>query len=225
MEPILASCARHGAALIEDCSQAHGAMLNGRRVGTMGAVATFSLYPTKNLGALGDGGIVATNDAAMARRIAALRQYGWHQHYISEEVGVNSRLDELQAAILRVRLGHLDAGNAARGRIAVAYDAALPAGWAAPTRRAGAVHVFHQYVLQSSDRAAVQAQLRATGVATGIHYPQPVHLQPAYHGRVALGPSGCAATAAAAARVFSLPMYPELTEQQMAQISAALAKI
>ena len=214
MEPILASCARHGAALIEDCSQAHGAMLNGRRVGTMGAVATFSLYPTKNLGALGDGGIVA-----------ALRQYGWHQHYISEEVGVNSRLDELQAAILRVRLGHLDAGNAARGRIAVAYDAALPAGWAAPTRRAGAVHVFHQYVLQSSDRAAVQAQLRATGVATGIHYPQPVHLQPAYHGRVALGPSGCAATAAAAARVFSLPMYPELTEQQMAQISAALAKI
>ena len=118
-------CARYGAALIEDCSQAHGATLDGRRLGTFGRIATFSLYPTKNLGALGDGGILASADAGLAARAASIRQYGWRAHYVSDEVGVNSRLDELQAAILRVKLAHLDAANTARAAIAARYDAAL----------------------------------------------------------------------------------------------------
>ena len=223
---ILPLCARHGAALVEDCAQAHGATLNGRKLGTLGDVACFSFYPTKNLGALGDGGIIASNDAALAERLAALRQYGWHQHYISDEVGVNSRLDELQAAILRAKLPHLDAQNARRGAIAARYDAALAStSIAPPVRRPGATHVFHQYVLRLADRAAVQAALRAHGVGTGVHYPVPVHLQPAYRGRVTLGPAACRATERAAAEVLSLPMYPELSEAEVAQVCAAIGSL
>ncbi len=125
LEEIVTLCREHGIALIEDCAQAHGASLHGQRVGTFGDAATFSFYPTKNLGALGDGGAVAVPDPALAARVAALRQYGWHKHYISDEIGVNSRLDELQAAILRVKLAHLDRQNARRAEIASAYDAAL----------------------------------------------------------------------------------------------------
>jgi dTDP-4-amino-4,6-dideoxygalactose transaminase len=148
MDAILDIAARHHLCVIEDCSQAHGAALDGRRAGTMGDVATFSLYPTKNLGALGDGGVIATADPAMASRLAALRQYGWRTHYVSEAVGVNSRLDEMQAAILRAKLPHLDAGNARRRTIAAAYDSALAShgagGWVRPEVRHGAEHVFHQ---------------------------------------------------------------------------------
>ena len=222
LHAIMAVAARHGAVVIEDCSQAHGATLDGHKVGAFTEVSTFSLYPTKNLGALGDGGVLATNDEALATKIAALRQYGWHTHYISDECGVNSRLDEIQAAILRVKLTKLDANNARRQAIAAAYDAALPAGLAAPARRPGAGHVFHQYVLRSAERAAIQAKLRASGIATGIHYPMPVHTQPAYKGRVALGPAGCRASEAASAVIFSLPMFPELTDGQVAHVCAAL---
>jgi len=226
LDTILPLCARHGAVLVEDCAQAHGATLGGRKLGTLGDVACFSFYPTKNLGALGDGGIIATHDAALAERLAALRQYGWHQHYISDEVGVNSRLDELQAAILRAKLPHLDAQNARRGAIAARYDAALAgASVAPPARRPGASHVFHQYVLRLPDRAAVQAALRAQGVGTGVHYPVPVHLQPAYRGRVALGPVACRATERAAAEVLSLPMYPELSDAEVARVCAAIGPL
>jgi dTDP-4-amino-4,6-dideoxygalactose transaminase len=221
LDAILPLCRRHGVALIEDCAQAHGATLHGRRLGTLGAAGTFSLYPTKNLGALGDGGVIATGDAALATRIAALRQYGWHSHYISDEVGVNSRLDEMQAAILRAKLPHLDAQNARRQTIAARYDAAL-AGIAPPARRPGASHVFHQYVIQVQGRSAIQARLREAGIGTGIHYPMPVHLQPAYKDRIALGPARCRASEIAAAEVLSLPMYPELTEVQIEAVSAAL---
>ena len=138
--------------MIEDCAQAHGATIGGRKVGTFGEVATFSFYPTKNLGALGDGGMLATQDAKLAADIAALRQYGWRTHYISDAVGVNSRLDEMQAAILRVKLRHLDAQNARRQTIAAAYDAALRGtSLAPPVRRAGVGHVFHLYVLRTPD--------------------------------------------------------------------------
>lgn len=219
---IAAIAKKHGAAVIEDCSQAHGATLGNRKLGTFTEISCFSLYPTKNLGALGDGGVLATNDEALATKIGALRQYGWHQHYISDECGVNSRLDEVQAAILRVKLTKLDANNARRQAIAAAYDAALPAGLAAPVRREGASHVFHQYVLRSADRAGLQAKLKASGIATGIHYPMPVHTQPAYRGRVALGPAACRASEQASAEVFSLPMFPELTDDQVAQVCAAL---
>jgi dTDP-4-amino-4,6-dideoxygalactose transaminase len=223
---ILPLCARHGVAVVEDCAQAHGAMLGQRRLGTLGEAAGFSFYPTKNLGALGDGGMVATGDAALAERLAALRQYGWRRHYVSDEIGVNSRLDELQAAILRARLPRLDAGNARRAAIAAHYDAALAGGnIAPPARRPGAVHVFHQYVLRVPDRAGVQAALRAHGIGTGVHYPVPVHLQPAYRGRVALGPAGCRESERAAAEVLSLPMYPELTDAQVARVGEAIGSL
>jgi dTDP-4-amino-4,6-dideoxygalactose transaminase len=220
---IEAACARHGVALIEDCAQAHGARLQGRRVGGFGAAATFSFYPTKNLGALGDGGAVASNDAALAARVGALRQYGWRTHYISDEVGVNSRLDEVQAAILRVKLAHLDGGNERRRAIAAAYDRALEgSGIAPPARRPHAEHVFHLYVVRSKDRVNLQDSLRKAGIGTGVHYPQPVHLQPAYAGRVALGPGRCRATEVAAGEVLSLPLYPELTDGQVERVCAAL---
>jgi len=221
LDRIVPLCRRHGIALIEDCAQAHGARLHGQRVGTFGDAATFSFYPTKNLGALGDGGAVALADPAVATRVAALRQYGWYKHYISDEVGVNSRLDEVQAAILRVKLCHLDRQNARRRTIAAAYTAAAPAGFAVPAQRDGAEHVFHLYVLRSARRDAVQADLRGLGVATGIHYPVPVHLQPAYQGRIRLL-DGCRQTEAAAREVLSLPLYPELTDEQVQAVCGAL---
>src|SRR5918993_1118263 len=210
LDPMLAACGRAGAALIEDCAQAHGAALHGRKLGTIGRAAAFSLYPTKNLGALGDGGVLATDDFELADRIAAIRQYGWRERYISSLVGVNSRLDEVQAAILRARLPRLDAGNARRREIAAAFDAALAGGpFTPPAPRDRAEPVFHQYVLRVPERDAMQAQLRTAGVGTGVHYPVPVHLQAAYADRVPLGPAGCKETERAAREVLSLPMYPE----------------
>jgi dTDP-4-amino-4,6-dideoxygalactose transaminase len=226
LDPMLAACEEAGVALIEDCAQAHGATLNGRKLGTMGNAAAFSLYPTKNLGALGDGGVLATDDFELADRIAAIRQYGWKERYVSSMVGVNSRLDEVQAAILRVKLTALDAGNARRLAIADAYDAALAGGpFTPPARRPDSGHVFHQYVLRTGARAEVQARLRVDGVGTGIHYPVPVHLQSAYQGRTVLGPAGCAETTRAAQEVVSLPMYPELTDEQVERICGALRNL
>ncbi len=223
---ILALGARYGIPVIEDCSQAHGATFGGGKVGTFSQVSCFSLYPTKNLGALGDGGVVATGDPALAEQLAALRQYGWKTHYLSDFVGVNSRLDEIQAAILRVKLQHLDRHNARRQAIAARYDAAIATtGLQPPARRPDTTHVFHQYVLRVRDRAGLQARLRAEGVATGIHYPVPVHLQAAYQGRIALGPAGCQATAAAAAEVMSLPMFPQLSDAQVDTVCLAMNKV
>jgi dTDP-4-amino-4,6-dideoxygalactose transaminase len=226
LNPIIATCRHHGVPIVEDCAQAHGATLGGRKVGTFTEVATFSFYPTKNFGAFGDGGMLATQDAELGAAIAALRQYGWRTHYISEAVGVNSRLDELQAAILRVKLQHLDAQNARRQAIADAYDEALGGtGLAPPARRSGVGHVFHLYVVRMADRAASQARLRAAGIGTGIHYPSPVHLQPAYRGRIFTGPSGCRASETAAHQVLSLPIHPQLSDGQVAQVCEALRRL
>jgi len=223
LDRIVPLCRQHRVALIEDCAQAHGSRLHGRRVGSFGDAATFSFYPTKNLGALGDGGAVAVADPALASRIAALRQYGWHRHYISDEIGVNSRLDEVQAAILRVKLTHLDEQTARRRKIAAVYDQALQGTpLRPPSRREGATHVFHLYVVRTGARDTIQAALRQKGIATGIHYPVPVHLQPAYCGRLAIGQAGCRTTEAAAAQVLSLPLYPELTDHQVATVCSAL---
>jgi dTDP-4-amino-4,6-dideoxygalactose transaminase len=223
LDPIIAACRRHGVPIVEDCAQAHGATIGERKVGTFTEIATFSFYPTKNLGALGDGGMVSTQDVELGASVAALRQYGWRNHYISDAVGVNSRLDELQAAILRVKLQHLDAQNARRRAIAAAYDVALRGtSLAPPARRNGVGHVFHLYVLRVQDRTPLQAHLRTAGIGTGIHYPSPVHLQPAYRERIATGPSGCRASEIAAGQVLSLPIYPELSDQQVAQVCDAL---
>jgi dTDP-4-amino-4,6-dideoxygalactose transaminase len=223
LDAIIPACRRHGVPVVEDCAQAHGATIGDRKVGTFTEIATFSFYPTKNLGALGDGGMLATRNAELATSIAALRQYGWRTHYISDAVGVNSRLDELQAAILRVKLQHLDAQNMRRRQIAAAYDAALSGTLLAPpARRAGVGHAFHLYVVRVPDRASLQARLRAAGIGTGIHYPAPVHLQPAYRERIVTGPSGCRATELAARQVLSLPMYPELSDEQVTRVCEAL---
>lgn len=224
--PIKEACDQAGVFLIEDCAQCHGAELGGVKLGTIGHAAAFSLYPTKNLGALGDGGVLATPDAELAARIAAIRQYGWKRRYISDLPGVNSRLDEVQAAILRVKLQYLDGQNDRRREIAGAYDAALSGtALTPPVRREGAHHVFHLYVLRHPARDVLMSALKAQGIGTGIHYPMPVHVQPAYEGRVALGPAACAETARAAHEVFSLPMYPELTDEQVARVCQGLRSL
>jgi dTDP-4-amino-4,6-dideoxygalactose transaminase len=223
MDAIVAIARGHGAAVIEDCAQAHGATCGGRRLGALGDVAAFSLYPTKNLGALGDGGIVATDDSALASRIAALRQYGWRERYVSDAAGVNSRLDELQAAMLRVKLRHLDSGNGRRRSIAARYDRELAgSGLALPWRAAGCEHVFHQYVVRSGERDALQRRLRDAGIATNVHYPVPIHLQPAYLGRLQVAPGGLPHTEEAAATVLSLPMFPQLADRQVDDVCAAI---
>jgi dTDP-4-amino-4,6-dideoxygalactose transaminase len=222
---IAALAARAGIPVIEDCAQAHGAKIGDACAGSLGAAAAFSFYPTKNLGALGDGGLVAAADPAVAARIRSLREYGWERRYVSERPGVNSRLDELQAAILRVGLPFLEAGNRRRREIAAAYTAGLAGtGLALPTARPGTTHVFHQYVIRHPDRDGLQARLKSLGVVTLVHYPVPVHEQPAYRERCAVGPAGLAATERAAREILSLPMHPELDDAAVAAVIEAVRR-
>jgi dTDP-4-amino-4,6-dideoxygalactose transaminase len=223
VDAILGLARKHGVKVLEDCAQCHGARWRGGRLGSLGDIAAFSLYPTKNLGALGDGGIVVTDDEALAASVRALREYGWRERYVSDTTGMNSRLDELQAAPLRVKLGALDADNARRQAIAAAYDAGLQGpDLALPLRRAEATHVYHQYVVRSPRRDALRAALKARGIGTNVHYPVPVHLQPAYRGRIAEGPSGLAESERAAREVLSLPMYPQLGDAEVDRVIAAV---
>ncbi|HEY4136091.1 MAG TPA: DegT/DnrJ/EryC1/StrS family aminotransferase [Alphaproteobacteria bacterium] len=222
MAAIAAIAQKHGLAVIEDCAQAHGATLDGKHVGAWGNAAAFSLYPTKNLGAFGDGGIVTTNDASLAEKIKALREYGWRKRYISDLSGMNTRLDELQAAMLRVRLHYLAAENARRVAVAGLYDVGLRGLLPLPARRKNAGHVFHQYVIRSKARAQLQERLRERGIGTNVHYPMPVHLQPAYAGRTWLAQGGLPATEKASEEVLSLPMFPQLGDAQVAETIAAV---
>ena len=213
---IVQIAARHSVRVVEDCAQAHGARWKDRMVGTFGDVAAYSFYPTKNLGALGDGGAVVTNDEELARRLRSLREYGWEQRYVSKTTGVNSRLDELQAAILRVKLRHLDEDNRRRITIAEAYSNAL-AGHEAltiPQTLSQATHVYHQYVVRTRSRESLQTFLRDNGIGTAVHYPLPVHQQPAYADRTRSTES-LRHTEAAAGEILSLPMFPELHPQQL----------
>jgi dTDP-4-amino-4,6-dideoxygalactose transaminase len=205
---------RHGVRLIEDCAQCVGARFEGAPLGSFGDVACFSFYPTKNLGAFGDGGMVTTKDETIAGNLKAIREYGWGgRRYVSERTGMNTRLDELQAAILRVKLTRLAADNARRDQLAARYDAGFVGLPVTPPRRdPRATHIFHQYVLRSARRDALRAALQEAGIGTNIHYPVPVHLQPAYEGRVRLGPSGLGETERAAREILSLPMYPQLDD-------------
>ena len=219
---ICEAAARAGVVVVEDCAQAHGAALRDRGVGQWGAAAAYSFYPTKNLGAFGDGGAVTTGDEAVARRLRRLRQYGWEGERTSVEPGMNSRLDELQAAILRVKLSSLDADNHRRGRIADLYDAGLAGAAILPRRAPESTHVFHQYVIRRPDRGPLQARLRERGVLTAVHYPVPVHLQPAFRDRVALGPSRCRATERLAGEILSLPMHPQLSDGDVDRVCATM---
>ena len=225
MDPIMEIARRRGLVVIEDACQAHGARDRGRRVGSLGHAAAFSFYPSKNLGAFGDGGMVVTGDRAVAERLRGLRDYGQRRKYHHAFVGFNRRLDELQAAVLRVKLPHLDAWNAARVRAADAYDAGLSRlPLECPARAADATHVFHLYVVRLRDRDAVRAHLDARGIRTGIHYPVPIHLQEAcadlgYHR------GDFPVTEAAADEMLSLPMYPELTDALVREVVGALGDV
>lgn len=224
MDDILVIAREHGLVVVEDCAQAHGARYAGRMVGTMGDAAAFSFYPTKNLGAMGDGGAVATSRVDVAERLRLLRQYGWRERYISDVPGYNSRLDELQAAILRVRLRHLDEENEARRRLAAAYDAhlaGLPVVRSAP--RPEDHHVYHLYAIQTERRDALRAFLQGRGIGTAVHYPVPVHRQPAYE-RLGYGLGSLPVTERAAERLVSLPMYPDLLPDAPALVAAAIAE-
>jgi dTDP-4-amino-4,6-dideoxygalactose transaminase len=213
----------HGIKLLEDCAQAHGARYKGRRVGSVGDAAAFSFYPTKNLGAYGDGGFVTTNDPDVADRARMLRGYGWRKRYLSESHGFNSRLDELQAAILRVKLRHLDAANDERRRRAAIYDEALE-GVARPATQTWAEPVYHLYVIETDARDALRQALSEAGIGSDVHYPLPSHLQPAC-ADLGLRRGALPVTEAQAERVLSLPMYPELPIEHVERVAATVSRL
>ncbi len=218
MAAITDICRRHDLYLIEDCAQAHGATIDNQRVCSFGDIATFSFYPTKNLGAFGDGGAIVTHDKALAVRCAAIRQYGWTERYLSDMPGMNTRLDEIHAAMLAVRLERLDIEIAARRAAASAYDTALADVVATPLVRPGAGHAYHLYVIRNDRRDALAAALKARRIGTAVHYPLPVHLQKAYAGRVAVAASGMAETERASREVLSLPMHGFLSEEDIVHV-------
>lgn len=207
MPAIVVAARRHGAKVLEDCAQSHGATVGGRLAGTWGEAAAYSFYPTKNLGALGDGGAVFTRDAAVAERVRLLRQYGWRTRYVSEIAGRNSRLDELQAAVLRVQLRHLEAGNDRRRTLAARYLERL-AGTALqlPAVAAGVTPVWHQFTVRTARRDALLAYLAERGIRAGVLYPVPLYRQPAY----ADPALHLAHTERACAEVLCLPVHPGL---------------
>lgn len=214
MEAILGIARRHDLRVVEDCAQSHGATFRGKRTGTLGDIAAFSFYPTKNLGALGDGGMVVTDDPDLAENVRLLREYGWKERYVSTVEGLNSRLDELQAAVVRVKLPHLDAENEIRRGIAAIYDTLLAeSALALPKTGPDVTHVYHQYVIRTSRRDALKTHLKEKGIGTLIHYPVPVHRQPAYARRLQWT-APLPITEDIAGQILSLPMFPELREEQ-----------
>jgi len=227
LDPVFDVARRHRLEVVEDAAQAHGARYKGRRVGALGRAAAFSFYPGKNLGAYGEGGAVVTNEAGVARRLRLLRDHGSERKYEHEIVGHNYRLEGIQGAVLSVKLKRLDGWNAQRRQHAARYRELL-----GPLEAAGAVslprempyaeHVYHLFVVRSDERDELQKHLAASGVQTGIHYPVPVHLQPAYR---ALGhkPGDFPEAERQAASVLSLPMFAELTEEQLSRVAEAVA--
>ena len=211
LDSIFKIAKKHNLRVIEDCAQAHGAVYKNRRVGSFGDMACFSFYPTKNLGAIGDGGMVVTNNAELAERTTMIRQYGWKERYISQFAGLNSRLDELQAAILRVKLAHLDNDNAKRIRIAEMYNKQFGGmDLILPKKRGNCTHVYHLYVVRTKKRDEMLRYLKQKGIGAAIHYPLPVHLQPAYNQGQKL-----AVTENLSKEILSLPMYPELSDSDV----------
>lgn len=223
MDAILAIAKRHDVPVVEDCAQAAGASYRGRRLGSLGTIASFSFYPTKNLGAIGDGGMVATSDATLAARLRELRQYGWDEQRQTREIGFNSRLDPLQAAILGAKLPKLDADNRCRNTIAARYDAGL-AGLplTVPARRPDAEHAYHLYVIACDNRDALKAHLASEQVGSAIHYAEPVHRHGGYDKRVVIAAGGLPVTEKLVGRILSLPIYPELSDSDVDRVIAAV---
>jgi dTDP-4-amino-4,6-dideoxygalactose transaminase len=222
MEPILSLARELGVRVVEDAAQAHGAEYRGHKAGSMGDVGCFSFYPTKNLGAFGDGGLVVTSDAVLAERLRLLRQYGWAERYVSSIKGTNSRLDELQAAMLRAKLQKLEEWNGVRREHAALYDSLLrDAAVVTPVEMEYGKHCYHIYAIRSQYRDQLKEFLRERGVGVLIHYPVPVHLQDAYRDL------GCRegtlpVTEQVSAEVLTLPVAPEVTEEQIRQVCALI---
>ena len=216
-------CEAHGLFMLEDAAQAAGSARNGRRAGSIGTAAIFSFYPTKNLSAMGDGGMITTNDAAMAERLRFLRVHGSAKKYEHSELGYNSRLDEMQAAVLRVRLPHLDAWNARRREIARIYDNEMAGLVETPFVEPGCEHIYHQYTVIADRRDELSGFLKEQGIGTAIHYPLPLHLQPSF---AYLGhrPGDFPVSESMAKRVISLPVFPELSDQEVLEIAGAIKR-
>ena len=223
MDPILAVAERHGLAVVEDAAQAIGATYRGRKAGSMGTVGCLSFYPTKNLGAMGDAGMILTQDAALAEKLAALRVHGETQKYFHKFVGGNFRMDSIQAAVLTVKLRHLDGWAARRRAIAARYDELL-AGVpevVTPTVRDYCVSVFHQYVIRVPRRDELKAFLAERGVATGVYYPLSLHQQECFRSW-GYRPGDFPESEKAAAEVLALPVYPELRDEQVAHVAGTI---
>jgi dTDP-4-amino-4,6-dideoxygalactose transaminase len=219
MSPLQELCARHGLFLVEDSAQAHGARYRGRRTGGLADAAAFSFYPSKNLGAYGDGGAVTTDEDELAERIRLLRNLGQSSKYVHLAEGWNERLDTIQAAVLRVKLRHLDRWNALRSRHAEAYrDALAETGVRTPAAASWAEHVWHIFAVRTQRRDDLRSALAAEGIATGMHYPLPVHLQPAL-GPLSLEAGAFPVTEAWANDLLSLPMFPELEPQEIERVA------
>ena len=216
LQQIVTKC---GIYLIEDCAQAHGAEWRGRKVGTFGSVGCFSFYPTKNLGAIGDGGAVVTKDPTIADRIRRLRQYGWDSNRLSQEPSGVSRLDEIQAAILRVKLPKLDGNNEKRREIARAYSTRLQnCSAVVPVANIAAKHVYHLFVVQVEKRDDTIHHLNQQGIFPGIHYRVPVHLQPSYQSLPSSNSAALPVTERLAKTILSLPMFPELDDSEIEKV-------
>jgi dTDP-4-amino-4,6-dideoxygalactose transaminase len=223
LDPILSFARERKLALIEDCAQACGGRYRGRRLGSIGDIGCFSFYPTKNLGAIGDGGIVLTRELRIAERVRRLRQYGWDDGRQTREPGLNSRLDPLQAAILRAKLPHLNEDNARRGAIARRYERGLHGlPIKTPKERAEAQHAHHLYVIGCRRRDALMAHLAEHQVGSAIHYPIPVHRQPGYAERVVLPAKGLPKTERVCQQILSLPIYPELSDADVERVIATV---
>jgi dTDP-4-amino-4,6-dideoxygalactose transaminase len=223
MEPLLALAQRHDLSVVEDACQAHGAIRGGRRAGSYGRINAFSFYPGKNLGACGDAGAVTTDDDELADRVRVARDIGQRRKYEHVVKGDNCRLDTLQAALLLVKLDHLEAWNASRIAAARAYDERLrAAGFDVPARPKDGSDVYHLYAIEADDRDGLRAALASQGIESGIHYPTPIHLQPAY-ADLGLRAGAFPRTEAAAARLLSLPMFPSITDEQISLVVEVLA--
>ena len=224
LDPILSLARRHGLKVVEDAAQAHGAQYKGRRAGSLGDVGCFSFYPTKNLGAFGDGGLVVTSDEGVAEKLRLLREYGWTERYVSSIKGTNSRLDELQAAILRVKLKRLDEWNATRREHAALYDELLAsAELGTPAEMKYGKHCYHIYAVRCKHREQLRKFLRERGVGALVHYPVPVHLQEAYRG-LGRGEGSLPVAEQVAAEVLTLPVAPEITEGQIRKVCGLIGE-
>lgn len=225
MDAIETLAAELDVAVVEDACQAHGASYRGKPLGSMGRTGTFSFYPTKNLGALGDGGFVVTDDAELASRVRALRNGGQSSRYVHESVGLNSRLDEIQAAVLRAKLPRLEADNERRRQIASRYLAALADTELAPVAVSDdVVSARHLFVVEAPSRAALEEHLRGHGVETLVHYPIPCHLQPAYR-ELGQREGSCPVAEAASKRIVSLPLYPSMSDDDVDRVVEAIGSV